>query len=159
MWHTTSLGFSLARSERIRPRMLMNRYVFVYVVAGLIVLAIARELAGQQLIAPDLYVFVLPQTAAYDPVAANLQMLVIATRGTSTPDAVIQPGRIASAKLADYVLYGVSSGEGATVAAFPLSAVAVERDIRVSFSQVIRGSSALTHCKDCSVALAIKRLR
>lgn len=111
------------------------------------------------LLVPELHVLVLSQTAAYDPVPATIQAVTIRPRNSNSPDAEIQPLTIVAVTKEHYALYEVTQGNGATLASFPLTAVAAGNDIRVVFSHVVRGSSALTNCKDCAVPLGVTRIR
>lgn len=112
-----------------------------------------------ELLVPELHVFVLSQTAAYDPVPARMEAVVIASRTSNDADAIVRPVRAVPASRQDYLLYGVTAGDGSTVAIFPLSAIGAGKNIRVIFSHVVRGSSAITNCKECAVPIGIARLR
>lgn len=100
---------------------------------------------------------VLSQTAAYDPVPATIQAVTIRPRSSNASDADIRPLTMAAATKEHYALYEVTQGTGAMLASFPLTAVAAGNDIRVVFSHVVRGSSALTNCKDCAVPIGAIR--
>lgn len=112
------------------------------------------------LVAPELHVIVLAQTAAYDPLPARLETVVITSNAGAGSDARVEPLRMVAARKEDYAFFGLSSGgDPATVAVFPLTAATPGRSIRVTFTTVIRGSSALTNCKECAVPLGANRLR
>jgi hypothetical protein len=110
------------------------------------------------LVTPELHVFLLAQTAAYEERVSTVESVVVTPRNQAS-GAPVQPIRVMSASAQDYALYGVPQGAGATLAAFPLTAVAPGNNLHVVFSQVIRGSSALTNCKDCTFPLNPKGVK
>lgn len=112
-----------------------------------------------EILAPELHVLVLPQTAAYDPVPAIVQAVTMTAWNATAGHAPLQPLSTSAATKEHYVLYDVGQGNGAIVASFPMTAVVAGSDIRVVFSHVIRGSSALTNCQECAVPLGVTRIR
>lgn len=110
------------------------------------------------LLAPQLEVLALSHPAAYSPTTAAVVDVTITSSNSNSPNEAIQPASTTPATSQHYALYGVSRENGATVAVFPLTAVAPGHRIRVSYSDVI-GSSAMTNCKECSVPLGVARLR
>jgi hypothetical protein len=111
------------------------------------------------LLTPQLHVVVLPQSAAYESVPATVQAIGIAPRGSTLPLQTIQPVSIGPATAQHVRLYGIAAPNNVLVAIFPLTAVSAGHDIRVSFSHVVSGSSALTNCKDCVIPLDVARIR
>jgi hypothetical protein len=134
----------------------------------IVLAALAARKAGTRLAAADvtpellsseLHLLVLPQTAAYDQDRVALQEInIVSPSASGGPATVVGPIRMVGATRQDYVLYGIEPTDGATVASFPLSAVVVGSSLRVTFSGVARGSSPVTHCKECSVP-GVGRLR
>jgi len=107
---------------------------------------------------PELQVLVLSQSAAYADAPAVVEAVTIARRAQD--GAAAMPITTVPATSQHYAQFGiVPKGNGALVAAIPLTALAAENTLRVTFSQIVRGSSALTNCKDCSVPLSLTRLR
>jgi hypothetical protein len=110
------------------------------------------------LIVPELHVIVLNQVAAYDPVAAVAQLVVVAANGPSGEP--IEPTRRGSVTQEHYRLYAIPrDNAGALMVTFPLDVVTPGRQIRVTYTHVVRGSTAATNCKECVVPLAATRLR
>jgi hypothetical protein len=109
------------------------------------------------LVSPELQVIMLNQSAAYDA-ATSVAQVVTVVRGT--PPATVEPIRRATATDDHYRLYAVSrDNAGALVLSFPLDVVVQGSQIRVAYSHVVRGSSAITYCKDCLVPIGAARLR
>jgi hypothetical protein len=110
------------------------------------------------LLVPELQMLVLSQSAAYSDSPVAVQAVTIARRPQD--GAAMRPVGTVPATSQHYALFGiVPKGNGALVAAMPMADVAAENTVRVTFSQVVRGSSALTNCKDCAVPLSLTRLR
>jgi hypothetical protein len=105
---------------------------------------------AQDLLIPELQVLIVPPQAAYDSGPARMRSVVIVRRGANAATA-IEPTNTAAASEQQCALYGLTVQSGAIVASFPLSAIVSGNSVRVSFSQVVRGSSALTNCMDCLV--------
>ena len=105
------------------------------------------------LLARELQIFVLPQQAAYADRAATIQTVVVVRRGGGQ-ETVVQPIKVAPASKSQMALHGLPEQAAATLASFPLTAVSEASVLRVSFSDVVRGSSAMTHCKDCVAPLS-----
>jgi hypothetical protein len=109
------------------------------------------------LVSPELQVIVLNQSAAYDA-ATSVAQVVTVVRGT--PQTTVEPIRRATAPDDHSRLYAVSrDNAGALVPSFPLDVVVQGSQIRVAYSHVVRGSSAITNCKDCVVPIGATRLR
>jgi hypothetical protein len=88
----------------------------------------------------------------------DVRRLVTVVRGT--PQATVEPIRRATATDDHYRLYAVSrDNAGALVLSFPLDVVVQGSQVRVAYSHVVRGSSAITNCKDCVVPIGATRLR
>jgi hypothetical protein len=131
--------------------------------------AVAARKAGRTFVASDvpadllmpvLQILVLPQSAAYAAVPAVVEAVTVSPRSQDGADLTIRPIITAPAASEQYALFGVvAKDSGAIVGSIPLAALAADNTVRVSFSQVVRGSSALTNCKDCAVPLSVARIR
>lgn len=110
------------------------------------------------ILAPEVHILVVRQPAAYRQADASVESVTI-TSGKNPPDPAIQPIRAAAATSRDYILYGLGPETAALVASFPLTAIADGNGIRVIFSDVVRGSTALTNCKECTVPFSVASLR
>ena len=110
------------------------------------------------LLVRELQILVLPQQAAYADHAATIKTLVVVRRGGGQ-ETIIRPITIAPASKSQMALHGLPEQAAATLASFPLTAVSEASVLRVSFSDVVRGSSAMTHCKDCVVPLSVNAIR
>lgn len=109
------------------------------------------------LVSPELRVMVLNQGAAYDAATAVAQVVTI-VRGS--PQVTVEPIRRAAATDDHHRLYAVSrDNAGALMLSFPLDVVVQGSQIRVAYSHVVRGSSAITNCKHCVVPIGAARLR
>lgn len=114
----------------------------------------------ERLIAPQLHVVALNLPAAYDPTRAMVREIVIVARPGPSSGEVIEPTSRTLATPEHHRLYEITpENEDAVVAMFPIAALAAGKDLRVSYTHVVRGSSAVTNCKDCVVPLFSTRVR
>jgi len=110
------------------------------------------------LLTPEFQVVLLPQQKAYQSDLASIQSvnIVISADGQ---ERVIEAAGTRAAEPSDLAPYGLGTTGGVTIARFPLSVVVAGSRLRVTFSDVLRGSSALTNCKECVVPLAVMGLK
>ena len=107
------------------------------------------------LISPQLDVLVLNQSAAYSDLNATVQSVSI-----TVGNQAIEPESTKAATPVQYRLFGLKEeSERGIVAVFPLEAATSGNTIRVTYSQVVRGSSAITNCQSCSAPFFSARLR
>ena len=116
--------------------------------------------ATRDLLRPELEVIVLNVPAAYDAGAATVREIIIVSRGAGAAGQVIQPTNRVAAASRHYRLYEIApDNKDAVAATFPLATLTTGNELRVSYSHVVRGSSAITNCKDCVVPLFSTRVR
>lgn len=113
-----------------------------------------------EVIAPELHVIVVSETAAIDDTApAIVRTIAVAPRGSKNVDQRIEPlKRMALTK--DYRdRYGVTMAGAGILVTFPLSVVSAAHEIVVEFDRTARGSTAMSACKECIVTFGLVRLR
>jgi hypothetical protein len=107
---------------------------------------------------PEIYVLIFPQPAAYEVILAAVQAVVVVRR-SGDQETVITPVSAGEATKGEVAVYGVPSQINAMVFSFPLSAAVSDSAVKVTFSHVVRGSSALTNCRDCIVPFDVTTIR
>lgn len=110
------------------------------------------------MLASDFDVVLLPQRKAYESDFSIARAAALVIR-VDEQERVVQPTDSHPATANELAPYMLGTLSGATTARFPMSALVPGSVLRVTFSHVIRGSSALTNCKECSVPLAIASLK
>ena len=112
------------------------------------------------LIAPELHVIALTQTAATDDgMVATVLSVVLGRRGSKGPADVIQPLRTSELTAQYQNLVGTAFKGTGVVAVFPLSALMPDSEIRVVFDRTARGFSGLAMCRECTMPVSMNRIR
>jgi len=112
------------------------------------------------LIAPELHVIALAQTAASDDgMIATVLSVVLGRRGSKDPADVIQPLRTTELTAQYQSLVGTAFKGTGVVAVFSLSALVPDSEIRVVFDRTARGFSGLAMCRECTVPMNVNRIR
>lgn len=122
---------------------------------------LGRDDVPSDLLFPEVLVIATAQPAAdADNTLANVVDITIAKRiGTELVD-VLLPLRVRAPTSQERKLYGTDKTAEAKVAVFSLEALAPIFDVqtpvvvRVSFDRVAKGTTPLTGCKDCVVAIS-----
>ena len=122
---------------------------------------LTRDEVSADPLSSELVVIAAPQPAAAANTLAHVTEIAVETRaGTEVTD-VLLPMRMRPATAQERTLHGMETAGEAVVAVFSLEAIAPileARDahvvVRVTFDKVTKGSTPLTACQDCVVAIS-----
>jgi hypothetical protein len=111
-------------------------------------------------LAPELHVIVTFQpSGAGDAKEVAVESVTIARRRDTSRAGDIQPLRMPALTTDYQSRYGQTFDAPGIVAIFPLTALAADHEIRVSFREVVKGSSAMSYCRECVVPFPLAGIR
>jgi len=109
---------------------------------------------------PELHVIVTFQPSAVsDAKEVPINSITITRGGSVNGTDAIEPLKSPALQPAYQSRYGLVLDGAGIVASFPLSAVAPDREIRVSFREVVKGTSAASNCQHCVVPFPLTGIR
>jgi hypothetical protein len=106
-------------------------------------------------LAPELHVVVLFQPSAVgDAKDVGIESIAIGRRGITAAE-VTEPIRTPALSPEYQSRYGLMVESPGIVAVFPLSAFAADRELRVTYREVVKGASAIANCRQCIVPFPV----